>query len=501
MMAVLQECVELTKQRGHPVDLAHIPLNDVATFEMMQRADTIGVFQIESRAQMATLPRMKPEKFYDVVIEVAIIRPGPIQGHLMHPYLDRRQKKEKATYWDERLRPALERTLGIPLFQEQMLSIAMIMADFSGSEAEELRRALSFHRSQERMNKVKAKLREAMQRKGVLPDTIEKIVETVSSFALYGFPESHAISFAHLAYSSVYLKVHHTAEFFCAMLNNQPMGFYAPATLVKDAQRHGVKFRPVDVCISDWHCTVNEDDSVRLGLCVVNGLNSRKAENLLEQRKLEPWQSLDDFKRRAQLDRDQLRTLAEIGALNALAPHRRAALWEVERPVESDDLFAWGEKMATPIKEELARVAEEAPLAPMSEPERVYADYSGLSLTLGKHTMSLLRSRLPDCWRASDLRSAPDGTRIRTAGNVICRQRPGTAKGVVFISLEDETGISNSIVQSALFERQRLLITQEPFLIIEGRVQQKDGTTHILAERMEPLRAEGMAGAGSHDFH
>jgi error-prone DNA polymerase len=419
----------------------------------------------------------------------------------MHPYLDRRQKKEEPTYWDPRLEPVLRRTLGIPLFQEQMLSIAMIMADFSGSEAEELRRALSFHRSQEKMNKVKAKLRAAMDRKGVAPDVADKIVETVSSFALYGFPESHAISFAHLAYASVWLKVHRTAEFFCAMLNNQPMGFYAPATLVKDAQRHGVKFRPVDVSVSDWLCTMNEDGSVRLGLCIVNGLDSRKGAAVVEERKRQPWQSLDDFKRRTQLNRDQLRTLAEIGALNTLAPHRRAALWEVERPVENDDLFAWAEMTAAPFKAELARVAEESPLPAMNEHERIHADYTGTSLTLARHTMSLLRPQLPDCWRAADLRKASDGVRIRTAGNVICRQRPGTAKGVVFISLEDETGISNAIVQSSLFEHQRLLITQESFLIIQGRVQQKDGTTHILAEKIEPLRAEGMVGANSHDFH
>src|SRR5213078_691845 len=272
MMSVMQDAFELCRERERPLDLAHIPKDDEKTFEIMQNADTIGVFQIESRAQMATLPRMKPKCFYDVVIEVAIIRPGPIQGDMVHPYLARRAGREKVTYFDPRLEPILKRTLGVPLFQEQMLKIAMIMADFSGNEAEELRRALSFHRSQERMEKVCAKLRLAMERKGVTIDKIDKIVQSISSFALYGFPESHAISFAILAYGSAYLKVHRAPEFYASLLNNQPMGFYTPATIVKDADRHGIKIKPVRVTESTWRCTVISDDTVRLGFCIVNGL-------------------------------------------------------------------------------------------------------------------------------------------------------------------------------------------------------------------------------------
>src|SRR5438309_10157748 len=244
----------------------------------MQHADTIGVFQIESRAQMATLPRMKPKCFYDVVIEVAIIRPGPIQGDMVHPYLNRRAGKEPVTYFDERLKPVLERTLGVPLFQEQMLKIAMIMADFSGNEVEALRRALSFHRSEERMNKVSVKLRAAMERNNVAPDKIDKIIQSISSFALYRFRESHAISFAILAYGSAYLKVHRAPEFYASLLNNQPMGFYTPATIVKDAQRHGVKINPVCVTHSDWRCTVIDKNTFRLGFCVVNGLRQEVGE-------------------------------------------------------------------------------------------------------------------------------------------------------------------------------------------------------------------------------
>src|SRR5438105_3889707 len=339
MMSVMQDAFELCRERGRPLDLAHIPKDDEKTFEIMQHADTIGVFQIESRAQMATLPRMKPECFYDVVIEVAIIRPGPIQGDMVHPYLNRRAGKEPVTYFDERLKPVLERTLGVPLFQEQMLKIAMIIADFSGNEAEELRRALSFHRSEERMRKVSVKLRAAMERKGIAPDKIDKIIHSISSFALYGFPESHAISFAILAYGSAYLKVHRAPEFYASLLNNQPMGFYTPATIVKDAQRHGVKIKPVCVMQSNWRCVVISDDSVRLGFCVVNGLRQEHADELVRQRQDRQFNSLEDFKRRVPLSREELRTLAELGALNCFAAHRRAAMWRVEEQAP-EALFA-----------------------------------------------------------------------------------------------------------------------------------------------------------------
>src|SRR6201981_3747212 len=250
---------------------------------------------------MATLPRMKPKCFYDVVIEVAIIRPGPIQGDMVHPYLARRAGREKVTYFDERLKPILDRTLGVPLFQEQMLKIAMVMADFTGDEAEELRRALSFHRSEERMNKVSVKLRAAMERKGLPLDKIEKIIQSISSFALYGFPESHAISFAILAYASAYLKAHRAPEFYASLINNQPMGFYTPATIVKDAQRHGVKVKPVCVKKSDWRCTVLDDDTFRLGFCVVNGLGQEHGEQIERARNDRQFKSLEDFKERISL--------------------------------------------------------------------------------------------------------------------------------------------------------------------------------------------------------
>ena len=505
MMSVMQDAFELCRERGRPLNLAHIPKNDAATFEIMQKADTIGIFQIESRAQMATLPRMQPKCFYDVVIEVAIIRPGPIQGDMVHPYLARRAGRQPVTYFDPRLEPVLGRTLGVPLFQEQMLKIAMIMTDFSGKEAEELRRALSFHRSEERMQKVCAKLRAAMERKDIGPDKIDKIIQSISSFALYGFPESHAISFAILAYGSAYLKVHRAPEFYASLLNNQPMGFYTPATIVKDAQRHGLKIKPVCVSQSDWRCTVVDDNTVRLGFCMVNGLRQEHAEELVRQRQDRQFESLDDFKRRMPLSKDELRMLAELGALNCFAEHRRAAMWRAEEQT-SEALFTVaetgdpGSSMRTLSPAGITDPGYNVPLARMTLPERVKADYETMNLTTGPHPMKLLRESLPNIWRAIDLAQARHGATVQIAGNVICRQRPGTAKGFVFISLEDETGVSNAIVDPDLFERFRLVITEEMFLLIEGEAQNSDGVVLIKAREIRALAHEKLIGSESHDF-
>jgi len=509
MMSVMQDALELCRERGRSLDLAHIPKDDEKTFEIMQHADTIGVFQIESRAQMATLPRMKPKCFYDVVIEVAIIRPGPIQGDMVHPYLNRRAGKERVTYFDDRLKPVLDRTLGVPLFQEQMLKIAMIMADFSGNEAEELRRALSFHRSEERMQKVSVKLRAAMERKNVTPDKIDKIIHSITSFALYGFPESHAISFAILAYGSAYLKVHRAPEFYASLINNQPMGFYTPATIVKDAQRHGVKVKPVCVKKSDWRCTVVDDNTFRLGFCVVNGLRQEHGEQIERERQDRQFAALDDFKRRVSLSKDELRTLAELGALNCFSKHRRAAMWKVEE-TNHDDLVRDASRTDIGLAVENANPAA-SPLLPMTVQERVNADYATMSMTTGPHPMKLLRERLPNIWRAIDLPKAKHGAIVQIAGNVICRQRPGTAKGFVFVSLEDETGVSNAIVDPDLFERFRLLITEEDFLLIEGEVQNSDNVVLIKTREIKPLAhlpavatalqaGDELAGSESHDF-
>jgi error-prone DNA polymerase len=499
MMSLLQDAIALTARRGHPVDLAKIPNDDPATFDMMCRADTIGVFQIESRAQMATLPRLRPKCFYDVVIEVAIIRPGPIQGDMVHPYLARRAGREPVKYYDERLRPVLERTLGVPLFQEQLLQIAMLMAGFSGGEAEELRRAVSSSRSGERMEKVAAKMRANMAARGVAPAVIDSILQAVSSFALYGFPESHAISFAILAYGSAWLKTHRAPEFYASLLNNQPMGFYSPDTIIKDAKRHGVRTRPVCAARSGWLCDIEADDSIRLGLCVVQGLQHARTLRMLDERARQPFVSMDDFQWRCGLAKSDMRALAEIGALNCFARHRRDALWQVEKDLSGDDLFTWAAHRARPPAP--APAESKTPLAPMDALERLRADYKGMRMTTGPHPMALVRAQLPGVWRAGDLDKARHGQTVRIAGSVICRQRPGTAKGFVFISLEDETGVSNAIVTPALFERLRLVITQEPFLEIEGPVQNTDNVIVIKARRIKPLPQDKLAASSSHDFH
>jgi error-prone DNA polymerase len=439
---------------------------------------------------MATLPRMKPKCFYDVAIEVAIIRPGPIVGQLVHPYLARRNGEQKIDYIHPDLQPVLERTLGVPLFQEQMLRISMIMADFDGSEAEELRRAISFHRSQERMKKVVEKLRRNMNRKRVAPEIQEQIVNSLASFALYGFPESHAISFALLAYASCWLKVHRAAEFYCALLNNQPMGFYSPATLIKDGKRHGLQFRPVCVVRSDALSRIEEDGSVRLGLNYVQGLHRDKAAEIVAQRTRQAFASLGDLLRRVRFNKAERRVLAKIGAFNALSQHRRSALWDVESIFDEDDLLS-----------KLDAEHEEIPLLPMNPLERLQADYDGTRVTTGPHPMTFVRSQLPYVTRAANLHLGKHGQRVVIAGVVICRQRPGTAKGHVFVSLEDETGIANAIVRNELFEKQRLTITHEPLLEIHGRLQHVEGVVSVLAKDVRGLNAPATIDGQSYDFH
>lgn len=491
MMAALQDTLELCAERKRPVDLATIPKDDVATFEMMQKADTIGVFQIESRAQMATLPRMKPRCFYDVVVEVAIIRPGPIQGDMVHPYLARRSGKEPVTYIHPDLQPVLERTLGVPLFQEQLLRMAMVMADFSGAEAEELRRALSDYRSEERMERVCTRLREKMAARGHSEAVTEQVLQSMRSFALYGFPESHAISFALIAYASAWMKVHRAPEFFASLLNNQPMGFYSSATLVMDARAHGLKILPVCVNASEWRCTVTRQGDVQLGLCLVSGLREAHGRDLLDARVKGPFASLEELRERTRIPHAELRTLSSIGALRTLSKHRREALWRIEEPLREPDLFSRNP----------SAVSVESPLTPMSAEERLQSDFAGTGLTTGPHAMALWRPHLPDAWTAAELRTAPHGTHLQTAGMVISRQRPGTAKGFVFLTLEDETGVSNVILTPALFESERLTVSQEAFLLVEGVIQHQEGVTHLKAKRVRALHDRSLPSPTSHDFH
>ena len=528
MMAVLEDSIALICDHyGEQVDLAHLPPDDATVYSALQKADTIGMFQIESRAQMSCLPRLRPKCFYDIVVQVAIIRPGPIVGKMVNPYLQCRMGREPVDYLHPSLEPVLARTLGVPLFQEQLLRMAMIAAGFSGGEAEELRRAMGFKRSQARMKEIEAKLRSGMERNGISRHAQEQIILSITSFALYGFPESHAASFALIAYASAYLKCHYLAAFTAALLNNQPMGFYRPATIVKDAQRHGLKILPMDVTQSQWMCTLEpvvgkdaardvarapspakgtvgrdahptagETPVLRLGLRYARGLREEAAQALVRQRSLAPFASIRDLAHRVPaLRKEELNTLAEIGALNSIDNaqlHRRDALWQVERAV----------RRSGPLLDELPEPDAKSPLHPMNAEERLVADFRGTGLTIGPHPMAYHRARMEamGICKASDLRLNPDGRRLRIAGGVIARQRPGTAKGFVFLSLEDETGVANAIVTPDLFQKNRLLLSSEQFLMVEGTLQNQDNVISVKAERVMPLsitRAE----TSSHDFY
>ena len=687
MMAALEESIRIIRSRGGEIDLAHLPPDDPKTYAMIQKADTIGAFQIESRAQMATLPRLKPKCFYDLVVEVAIIRPGPIVGNMVHPYINRRLGREPVRYPHPSLEPILKRTLGVPLFQEQLLRLAMVAAGFTGGEAEELRRAMGFKRSAERMQAIEEKLRRGLAANGIHGQAAEDIVRSITSFALYGFPESHAASFALLAYASCYLKAHYPAAFYTALLNCQPMGFYSPAVLVKDAQRHGIRMRPIDVQVSDVRCTVaagnraasstqstvgtgtpagpsrrfspthegmacraptgirenvatspsinnstpqllNEspvhgsrltvhgstahDRTIRLGLMYVSGLRAGTAAAIEQERRKRPFASIDDLVGRVKLRKPELDTLAELGALNSLGKgvHRRQALWQIEKawrptgplfeqrskrqatrntPVATGTPAAPSEqsKVATgnraasleqsevgtgtpagpsesrlaaglkpahegtagraptrparmpapppgatadekqPLGDKVQRASknhsstpqllnespahgsrftaheqDSCPLAPMKPLERLDADYRGSGMTTGPHPMHYLREPLQalGVLPAVQLADHPNGRWVRVAGAVITRQRPGTAKGFVFLTLEDETGVSNVVVTPDKFQDNRVLVTGEPFLLVEGVLQKQDGVIHVRARVIKPLKHVTLE-MPSHDFH
>jgi error-prone DNA polymerase len=487
MMAVLKDCIELIPAHyNRTVDLATLP-EDPLVYQTLCKADTVGMFQVESRAQMASIPHNAPVRFYDLVVQVAIIRPGPIVGKMMQPYIRRRQGKEVVTYPHQSLEPVLKRTLGVPLFQEQLLRMAMVVASFSGAEAEELRRAVGMRRSMQRMKDLEGRLRSGMALNGIGPEAQDNIVQGISSFAMYGFPESHAASFALIAYASAYLKVHFLAAFTCGLLNNQPMGFYSPAVLIKDAQRHGLRVRPIDVLRSDWLCTLEDEPSgpaLRIGFNYVKDLRQSSAEAILAARNLHgPFSSVDELAARVPaLNRKELVALAQVGALNTLGEvaHRRDALWQVEqagRPVG-------------PLLRSAAPTGPAAnPLRKMNTDERLAADYAGTGITTGPHPMAYQRESLRrlGILSAAELESARSDQFVRAAGRVVARQRPGTAKGFVFLSLEDETGIANIILAPDVFEANRIVVTRTRFLLIAGKLQNQDGVVHVKARHFEPL--------------
>ena len=642
MLAAIEDALHLCEKRGHPIDPATIPKDDPAVFDMLCRADTIGTFQVESRAQMATLPIMRPQTFYDLAIEVAIIRPGPIVGDLVHPYLNRRNGREPVDLIHPDLAPILERTLGVPLFQEQVLRMAMTLADFTGAEADELRRAMAFKRADEKMEKVAHKLQQRMTAKNIPAPTQEKVIQSIGSFALYGFPESHAISFALIAYLSCWLKVHHPAEFYCGLINNQPMGFYSVNTLLEDAKRHRIRTRPISVVHSSYQTTVEDPEIrnpekqpqetlrpsrlggektplppsyLRLGLHRLKGLRKDTAHRIVEARNEHPFTSLPDFLQRVRPNDKERRLLAASGALNPLpeVEHRRHALWQSELPLH-DDLWSAGFQPASqpePIGPRDSSRAPEperpsprrkatpsstshfplsthhsaagGPLPPMSDSERLATDLTLTGSTTGPHPMALWRKSWSAAFQAAphptptgprasarpitqavphptptgpraslsavasakeeaspspqaplqpepptpganhhqsslstfhfllstppkaatDLHHLRHGTPISVAGMVICRQRPSTAKGHCFISLEDETGIANLFVPRDTFQQHKLTITTEPFLLCHGRLQISEGNQPtVYITHIEPLPgSDHTTPAPSHDFH
>jgi error-prone DNA polymerase len=539
MMSVLEQAVPLVRaHEGVEVDLAQLPEGDPGVYKLLQEADTVGVFQVESRAQMATLPRMRPERFYDIVVEVAIIRPGPIVGQMVNPYLERRAGRQSVTVPHPSLWPVLERTLGIPLFQEQLMRIAMVAANFTGGEADELRRAMGSKRSAERMKHIEERLRAGMTANGIAPKAQDEIVQGITSFALYGFPESHAASFALLVYASAYLKVHHPQAFYAAMLNCWPMGFYSPATLVKDAQRRGVHVRSIDASRSDWLCTLEregpeEELRVRLGLRYVRGLREQVARQLVAERSRSPFSTIADLSARVPLRREELATLAEIGALASLPIHpaaapgtRRAALWQAEAALRRPPgLFAHVEPSPDAPAADLRAHTQRAPADPpactedsthtkdalagppactedarsdagggavlpeMTLRERTAADLRGTGIVVGPHPVALERHRLRELGvkTAAQLRQLRNGQRVRAGGLCIVRQRPGTAKGFVFLSLEDETGISNIVIDPPTFERNRRPVLGSSLLVVEGRLERADGVTSVKGDRFWSL--------------
>ncbi len=502
---------------------------DPAVYEMMRHADTVGVFQIESRAQMSMLPRLKPEHFYDLVIEIAIVRPGPIQGDMVHPYLRRRAGKEPIDYPNDAVRKVLERTCGVPIFQEQVMQLAVVAADFTPGEADQLRRAMAAWRRKGGLEPFHKKLMDGMRKNGISTEFAERIYRQILGFGEYGFPESHSVSFALLAYVSAWLKRHEPAAFLAALLNSQPMGFYTPSQLVQDARRHGVEVRPVDACSSEWECILENttppsagasgtppyqggeglflsssrrggseaargvQPAVRLGFCLVQGLSQAGAERVVAARKILSFGSVEDLARRAELNRRDLKCLAAAGALEALSGHRRDAYWQVA-----------GIEIGAPVLRG-APVAETPPvLRAPTEGENLVADYASTGLTLGRHPLALLRPRLARMRfvAAEEIRGLPSGSAVRAAGIVTGRQRPGTASGTVFVTLEDETGCINVIVWRDLTECQRRELLGARLMGVEGVLEREGEVIHLVAKRLTDHSALlGQIVTQSRDFH
>jgi len=501
MLTAIRKTIALVNAGGTPLAFSRIPAEDPDTYAMLQRGDSIGVFQVESRAQMAMLPRLKPQTFYDLVVQVAIVRPGPIQGGMVHPYLRRRAGEEAVDYPSAAVRGVLERTLGVPIFQEQVIKLCSVAAGFTPGEADQLRRAMGRWKKTGELEQFRGKLIDGMRANGYTQDYAERIFRQIEGFGEYGFPESHAASFALLVYVSAWLKRHHPAAFCCGLLNSLPMGFYSPSQLVQDARRHGVTVRPVDVDHSDRDCTLEIDGesgaALRLGLRQVEGFGADAAGRLVAARAQAPFANLQDLKTRAQLDRAQLAALVAANAVTRLSAHRRQGHWEARAIEEYKPLYDAAERADS------TQLADGIRLAPPGECEDLLADYASTGLTLNRHPMALLRERAPfnRCTRAIDVAKVRSGSFVQVAGVVTHRQRPGTASGVLFMTLEDETGNSNLVVWNATQQHFRREVLNARLLLVKGIAETKDNVTHVIAGHFTDV-SDALAGfaPGSRDF-
>jgi error-prone DNA polymerase len=498
MLSAVDETLDLIEeQRGKRIDLSRIDFKDERVYDSICRADTMGVFQIESRAQMQTLPRVRPRSLEDLTVEVAIIRPGPIVGGAVSPYINRRLEREPVTYDHPSLEPALSETLGVILFQEQVLQVAMALAGFSAGQAESLRRAMSRKRSREAIAKLKQQFIEGCLRNGVSEGVAETVFQKIAGFAEFGFPKAHAAAFGLLAYQTAWLRTYYPAESLCALFNAQPMGFYGPHVLVNDGKRHGVEVLPPDINRSGADCTV-EDDAVRVGLRYVKGLSEATAREMEEERRRDgDYRSLFDFLERTRLKREAIENLIANDAFDGFGLERRELLWQLGLIYRSDGRNAAERQLALALPTEQDMVE----LAPMTDWDRMAADYAILGISPNHHPMAFLRPNLHEGIVASRmLESLPDGTLVEVAGLVVCRQRPGTAKGFVFLVLEDEFGLVNVVIKPALHERQRSLVRTEPFVIVHGELQRRDGTINVIAERFKSLPVDPPVAPKAHNF-
>ena len=502
MLTAIRKCFDLiadwpeSGDKREKLTLATIPAEDRNVYRMIQKADTVGVFQIESRAQMSMLPRLRPETFYDLVIEVAIVRPGPIQGGMVHPYLQRKQKKEKVTYPDERIKDVLKRTLGVPIFQEQAMQLAVVAAGFTPGEADQLRRAMGTWRRQGIIDSFHEKFMNGIINNGYDSEFGEQVFKQIQGFGEYGFPESHSASFALLAYASSWLKHYHPAAFTAALLNSQPMGFYGPAQLIADARRHGVEVRPVDISFSLWDCTLETDDqhqpALRLGLRLINGMSETVAANIVRIRTLQPYRSFDDFRTRLRLEASVLTRLSQADAFRSLNLSRRPAHWESIPDQRAHPLYDDQQLLDTPSE-----------LPDMSDFAQVIADYRTTGLSLKGHPLQSFRQQLRELgvFSSAQLKHRPPDRKVRVAGIVLNRQHPATAKGITFMTLEDETGTANLVIHHNVWLRFRTIARTASALIVRGLLQKESGVIHVIADHLEDW-SPAIAGATyrSRDF-